>query len=502
MINGSYTCMVRDANLENSIDLEIVGDHLDGKSNKDVTAVTFQQSKLTRVPRQIFSQFSKLTNLNVASTGLNSFDIDYGCRDLTVLNISHNNLQNVDDKTLTHCKNLLILDLSYNHIEYIDPLDHLDHLKALKILNLEFNEITRTEMEIVSKRDLLYLNLRSNKLEAIKNRRYYGFNLIELDLSNNSLTEVNFFENYQHFPVKKVYLNCNKIAVLGFQSIYYLYSVEELDLSNNKIAKVHPKNFKTLTKLKHLDLRGNVCVDQLFENLNGNSNIVKSALGKCFKNYFDDRNYCHFEEKEDLGYTCTYKNAEIDPKSEFFIYGEHPDGKLDSDVVRVEFEWSIYPKMGTEIFDEFLNLESMNASKIGLVKIEVLRNCSKLETFIASNNLLEHFDSTVFSECKALNFLDLSSNRIKKLSANYFAELPKLRRINLSYNLIDEIAPCENFQYLNELVSIDFAGNKCIKTVINFKHSDLAGVKKLLGLCHSSHIINGIVGGNAQKFEL
>jgi hypothetical protein len=254
----------------------------------------------------------------------------------------------------------------------------------------------------------------------------------------------------------------------------------------------------------HLDLRGNRCIDKLFENLNGKLDIIKAALGKCFINYFGDQNYCHFQEKEDLGYTCTYKNADlqIDPKSEFCVYGDHQDGKLDSDVVYVDFEWTKYPEMGTNLFDTFQNLVSMNASKIGLKKIGILRNCSKLETFIASNNLIEHFDSAAFSECKALNFLDLSSNRIKKLSANYFAEIPKLRRINLSHNLINEIAPCENFQYLNELVSIDFTGNKCIKTVINFKHSNLAGVKKLLNLCHSSHIINGIVGGNAQRIEL
>jgi Leucine-rich repeat (LRR) protein len=278
--------------------------------------------------------------------------------------------------------------------------------------------------------------------------------------------------------------------------------LEKIALADNQITIINPRTFAGLPNLKRLDLRGNPCVNKLLENLNGKFNVIKAALGKCFINYFGDQNYCHFEEKDKLGYTCTYKNAEIGPESEFFVYGDHQDGKLDSDVVRVEFECSKYPKIGSEIFTTFQNLETMNASKIGLVKIEVLRNCSKLETFIASNNLLEHFDDTSFSECKALNSLDLSSNRIKKLSANYFAKIPKLLRINLSYNLIDEIAPCENFQYLKGLMFIDFTGNKCIKTVIIFLQTDLAGVKKLLNLCHSSHIINGIVGGNAQRIEL
>jgi Leucine-rich repeat (LRR) protein len=187
-------------------------------------------------------------------------------------------------------------------------------------------------------------------------------------------------------------------------------------------------------------------------------------------------------------------------ESIFYVYGEHENGKTDLDVVRVSFESSKCTRMLFEVFLTFKNLTEINIDNVGMKHLTGMSNCQKLKKFTASNNQIEVLEVHQFSECVNLRSVDLSSNRIKKLTANLFGRNFNLENVNLSSNLIESIQPCESFQYLEKLKSIDFTGNKCINQVLLFKFDDrnLADIKKKLSVCHSYWILNKITA----KIEL
>jgi Leucine-rich repeat (LRR) protein len=316
-------------------------------------------------------------------------------------------------------------------------------------------------------------------MEIIGNDTFSGLQgLIELDLSDNH------------------------ILILHEYFFRYNLKLTKLLLFGNRLLAIHPRTFHWPKNIQIIDLRGNPCIKGSFEITDGDLSVIRSRLGECFRRYFDNNNYCHYGETE-IGYTCTYINAEIYQEeflSTFYVFGDHENGKMDLDVVRVAFESSICEVIVSDIFSTFRNLKQVVANNVGLKILIKISNCQRLEKFTASNNQIEVLEVHHFSECVNLRSVDLSSNRIKKLKANLFGRNFNLENINLSSNLIESIQPCESFQYLENLKSIDFTGNKCINQVLlfEFDKGNLADIKKKLSVCHSYWILNEITA----KIEL
>lgn len=70
-----YTCTISNITFNSEFDeFVFIGDHLDGKSDEDITGVVFKYSSLKKVPVTIFEQFVNLEFLNVKGTGLKVVD--------------------------------------------------------------------------------------------------------------------------------------------------------------------------------------------------------------------------------------------------------------------------------------------------------------------------------------------------------------------------------------------------------------------------------------------
>jgi hypothetical protein len=111
---------------------------------------------------------------------------------LKILDLSHNNIENID--ILFNCKlwNLDKLNLSYNKISNIATLESAN-FKYLKELNLSENNITNIEVfEKVKFENLETLKLNKNKASNIEVLENIKFKKIkELDLSQNNISTRN-----------------------------------------------------------------------------------------------------------------------------------------------------------------------------------------------------------------------------------------------------------------------------------------------------------------------
>jgi Leucine-rich repeat (LRR) protein len=312
------------------------------------------------------------------------------------------------------------------------------------------------------------LNLRNNLLEKIDDDLFAELeNLDKLDLSSNNL------------------------AILSDLVFRKNLKLEIISLASNYISRIHPKAFQNLRDLKFLDLRGNLCVNEVFEEI-WDPEDIKNKLRDCFSKYPANTVFCHFKYKE-VGYTCILKKFELEENDEIFIYGDHDAGKNDFDVAGVVFEYSRVTAIPGEVFQTFRNMREINVEFTELHYLRPLKDCGKLEKLKASHNNIERIDHRTFANCSELQFIDLSYNKIQKLLASSFSANRKIQEIDLSHNLIKKIESCELFQDFEELLLIRLSKNLCIDTILHIKDTDLKKVKEKLSFCHASWILEKII---------
>ncbi|KAK7120926.1 hypothetical protein R3I94_020796 [Phoxinus phoxinus] len=192
---------------------------------------------------------------------------------LKYLDLSHNRVYMRSDLALNELKELEVLDLSHNN-HYFEvagvrnTLTFLENLQFLKVLNLSWNEINTLTNKTLRSDSLKELQFQANRLDIMwkKDCGFNGLfkslsNLTHLDISLNKLSEIpdNIFS---YFPCTLKYLGMSRNTLSDFEweQLKYLPQLETLDLSKNKLRKVTRKLSKHTNSLRVLDLSHNLIV--------------------------------------------------------------------------------------------------------------------------------------------------------------------------------------------------------------------------------------------------
>uniref|UniRef100_A0A8C9F5B2 Nischarin n=1 Tax=Pavo cristatus TaxID=9049 RepID=A0A8C9F5B2_PAVCR len=131
-------------------------------------------------------------------------------RNLTTLDMSHNNISQIDDSVKLIPK-IEFLDLSHNGVSLVENLQHLYNLVHL---DLSYNKLTSLEGVHTKLGNIKTLNLSGNQLESL-----YGLNklysLVNLDLSNNKIEQIDEVKNIGSLPcLEKVVLSSNPLSII------------------------------------------------------------------------------------------------------------------------------------------------------------------------------------------------------------------------------------------------------------------------------------------------
>ncbi|CAL6034531.1 leucine-rich_repeat domain-containing protein [Hexamita inflata] len=204
--------------------------------------------------------------LDLSKNKLQSISPIYNNDKLVELNVSDNNLQNLDKHKLAkHGQNifqgLTKLILSKNELESI--LD-LQYIKNLTYIDLSTNKICNIQ-PLQSLTALIYLNVAENKIQNIWPLKHMS-KLKELNISSNLVVDIQVLRYLT--CIKKFFFKQNNVVDI---SVLRNLHLEEVSLYNNYILKlisevvrcVRPKNethqFKPLakellwtTKIKHI----------------------------------------------------------------------------------------------------------------------------------------------------------------------------------------------------------------------------------------------------------
>ena len=254
---------------------------------------------------------------------------------------------------------------------------------------------------------LKILNMDIERIPIENFNKFKIFNCVGLDLSNNKLKELSFFEQLPVF-----------------------HDIQEFKINFNKLTNVNPSiiNFKNL---RILEMKNNLLTEffdnlnlQVFEKNNINDYIAKAdpkpinninAIKKNSNNFYDRNN------------TNNLLNIEDHPKEQ-------------------------------ETNQPFPNLEYLDLTNNKLRNFPIiLKFCTKLNTILLSNNSLTNVDYLSEIKNPSLFTLEMGTNKITALPEKLYQNLPNIKHLGLENNDVKNVPT--DLCFMKNLNKVTLSGN-------------------------------------------
>jgi Leucine-rich repeat (LRR) protein len=333
--NLEYVCVMNHISVDKIGLFNIIGDHLENKSDLDVVSIIFKNSKLSKVPPEIFTFFENLKSLTITSVGIEDLNPLENCEKLTIFEALRNKISVIKGESFENCGNLKHINLRNNVIQNISS-NSFEKLGKLEYLDLSYNSIGSIHFQLFKNCDKLRnLNFENNRIKFIEENTFESLqNLNELNLNYNTISKINpmlfqklinleklhlsgnqieFLENSPFESLenlREIYLSLNELTVLKRAIFQENKKLEKIYLSFNNIFKIHPETFDKFSSIKIIDLTDNVCVDKFFEIYDGDLVRFKNELTICFANYLGATNLCNFHY-DNIMILITFANTKI-----------------------------------------------------------------------------------------------------------------------------------------------------------------------------------------------
>ncbi|CAJ0935773.1 unnamed protein product, partial [Ranitomeya imitator] len=216
-------------------------------------------NKLSSFPPGIFDALGKLKILHLAKNKLTQLPVDIFSKllNLKVLRLYENELTELPQGLVDNNKNLTEFNMYNNRIKLWPP-NFLSNLANLEKLLLDGNLLEELPNKMLfGLNKIKQLKMNANKLKMLPDEITDGINVIELDLSQNELTDIpaTAFNNFR--SLKKLVLSSNQITMLNKEIFLDLGRLTELNMEHNYLSSLQDDVFSSLPVLKTLRLNNN-----------------------------------------------------------------------------------------------------------------------------------------------------------------------------------------------------------------------------------------------------
>ncbi|KAK7812348.1 hypothetical protein U0070_023258 [Myodes glareolus] len=422
---------------------------------------------------------------------------------ITVLNLTHNQLRSLPHTNITRYSRLAVLDAGFNSISKLEP-ELCQTLPLLKVLNLQHNELSQiSDKTFIFCRNLTELYLMSNSIHKIKNNPFRNQkNLIKLDLSHNGLSSTKLGTEVQLENLRELLLSKNKILELRSEELDFLgnSSLQKLDLSSNALKEFSPGCFHAIGKLSALILNNAQLDHHLTEklcwelsgtsiqNLSLANNQLLATRDTTFSGLKKTNLTCldlSYNSLRDIGndsfswlphlryLSLDYNNIQsLSPRS-FYGLSNLRYLNLKRAFTKQSISLASHPKIDDFSFQwlkclEYLNMDDNNIPSTksntftGLVSLKYL---SLFKTFTSLQTLTnETFVSLAHSPLSTLN---LTKNHISKIASGTFSWLGQLRILDLGLNEIEQELTGQEWKGLRNIFEIYLSYNKNLQLTSN-----------------------------------
>lgn len=235
--------------------------HLKGRAvTVDVlTELDLSKNQISNIEYNAFQSLIKLSALDLSKNKIIDFvvnpdDIAF----VRYLNLSGNYISALYFESFSRMNSLQNLDLSHNRLDYI-PEQTFNNNFNLKHVNMTHNMIERLDNIHIDQfhPDGGILDLSNNGLSQLKIPVGEGRRLTMLVLHSNNITDPSLVDLVYHTDLKNLDMSRNQISELDEHSLRLPAVLSYLDLSCNRIHRIGPSAFLRTGHLKTLLLSHN-----------------------------------------------------------------------------------------------------------------------------------------------------------------------------------------------------------------------------------------------------
>ncbi|KAM6221014.1 toll-like receptor 3 [Rhynchocyon petersi] len=422
---------------------------------------------------------------------------------ITVLNLTHNQLRRLPPANFTRYGQLIILDGGFNTISKLEPELCLN-LPLLRILNLQHNELSQlSDKTFIFCMSLTELHLMSNSIHIIKNNPFRNLkHLSKLDLAHNGLSSTKLGTELQLENLQELLLSNNKIHTLRHEELDFLgnSSLKKLDLSSNPIKEFSPGCFHAIGNLFGISLNNAQLGSSLMEKLClelSNTSIQRLSLSNVQLGRINNKTFYGLNQTNltilDLShnslsmivddsfvwlphleyFNLEYNNIEHLSSRSFFGLFSVRYLNLKRSFARQRTSLTSFPKIDDFSFQwlkylEYLNMEENDFSGIKNNMFTGLTSLKYLKLSNAFANLRTLTNETFLSLAHSpLLLLNLTRNKISKIENDSFSWLGHLEVLDLGLNEIGQELKGQEWKGLENIVEIYLSFNKYLQLTSN-----------------------------------
>ncbi|KAL2781173.1 toll-like receptor 3 precursor [Daubentonia madagascariensis] len=335
---------------------------------------------------------------------------------ITVLNLTHNQLRRLPSANFTRYSQLTILDGGFNSISKLEP-ELCQKLPLLKVLNLQHNELSQlSDKTFMFCMNLTELHLMSNSIQKIQNNPFKNQkNLIKLDLSHNGLSSTKLGTQVQLENLQELVLSNNKIHELRSEELDFLAnsSLKKLELSSNQIKEFSPGCFHAIGKLFGLFLNNAPLGPGLTEKLClelSSTSIRNLSLSNTQLYTTSNMTFAGLKQTNLTTLDLSHNNLNVIGNDSFAA------------LPHLEY-----------FFLEYNNIQHLSSYSFhGLINVRYLNLKQFFTRQIISLASLPKIDDFSFQWLKCLEYLNMEDNDIPGIKSNMFTGLINLQYLSLS----------------------------------------------------------------------
>lgn len=398
----------------------------------DLTELDVSFNKLMRITRRDLQSFKSLRVIRLTHNKLSNLEptmfANFG--KFQLIDLSFNELTNIPSLIFQDSPDLREIYLQNNSIAHLTS-GLFNGLQQLVILNLSSNKISSESVgpdTFVDLIRLVILDLSYNRLRYVNNTLFQSqYSLQMLYLSDNDIDMISDNSFSSLYNLHTLDLSHNRLKYLDIYTLNGLYVISNLLLSYNSIYNIHSDAFKNCSSVQDLTLEGNNLVSvptalrslQFLKSLNLNNNSMNELSNESFQ-----------ELKQLRHLTFSLNQIGNLTKGTF---------KHMPSLKTINLSKNFIQNLEHGIFDDVETLNKIDLSDNLLMDINGLfMNLKSLITLNVSRNKIFWFDYAVIPV--ELHALDIHSNDIETLGNYYELEATlQLRELDVSANLISEV---------------------------------------------------------------
>ncbi|XP_067834198.1 toll-like receptor 21 [Heptranchias perlo] len=404
----------------------------------------------------VFSNLTSLLTLNLSHnsishlTGLDFLELDK----LGQLLLHHNHMATVEPNAFSVLKNLQILNLNSNQLQNFSHLvSAISGLSSLMLLNLGKNRLASLRHHAALPISLRSLDLSDNSLTTFGCKRNFLSNILNLDLSNNNLSDASEFSKVNLRNISCLLMKNNPLNVTDF------LKHGNMDLQKVQYSGLRLHSQSQLSDLCHY--LGHRTMEHLVLQSNRISSLNAKSLSQCppvtnwdlSHNLLPSVSCLEFVSKKDevVSFIIEHnKISELPPC--------HKGGKA------------------TLVFPN-LSFLTFRFNRISAISCHAFSYAPGLQTLMLNINNIAVIGQAAFSNLTSLRLLRLDNNLITDIHDHTFTELRSLRTLNLRNNRISIVFE-KVFANLHNLDILDLGGNK-IRNLTSLSFYGLHNLSKL-----------------------